>query len=81
MARGRKIPSESRDLFIKHLKQTCNVSASAAVSGFSRSAIYYTRDRDNEFAEEWDSAVAEATDTVEAEARRRAVDGFEEPVY
>ena len=79
--RGRKIPSESRDLFIKHLKQTCNVSASAVAAGLSRSAIYYTRERDEEFAEEWDSAIGEAIDMLESEARRRAVDGFEEPVY
>ena len=81
MARGRKIPSESKDLFIKDLKRTCNVTASVLVAGCSRRAIYYTRDRDKEFAEEWDSAVAEATDMLEAEARRRAVDGFEEPVF
>ena len=81
VSRGRKIPSESKDLFIKHLKQTCNVTASVLVAGCSRKAIYNTRDRDEEFAEEWDAAIAEATDTLEAEARRRAVDGFEEPVY
>ena len=77
----RNSPSESKDLFIKHLKQTCNVTASVRVAGGSRKAIYNTRDRDKEFAEEWDSTVAEATDMLEAEARRRAVDGFEEPVY
>ena len=69
MARGRKTPSESKDLFIKHLKQTCNVTASVLVAGCSRRAIYYTRDRDEEFAEEWDSAVAEATDMLEADSK------------
>ena len=81
MPRGRKITSESKDLFIKHLKQTCNVTASAVTAGCSVRAIYYIRERDEEFAEKWEEAVGEATDSLEAEARRRAVDGFEEPVY
>ena len=81
MPRGRKITSESKDLFIKHLKQTANVTASAVTAGCSVRAIYYIRERDEEFAEEWEEAVGEATDMLESEARRRAVDGFEEPVF
>ena len=43
--------------------------------------MYELRDNDATFAEEWDSAAEEGTDRLEDEALRRAVEGWEEPVY
>jgi hypothetical protein len=43
--------------------------------------VYVTREKDPEFAAAWEEALEEATDLLEEEARRRAHDGYEEPVY
>jgi hypothetical protein len=47
----------------------------------SRRCAYDHREADADFAAEWDDAVEEATDTLEQEARRRALDGWDEPVF
>ncbi len=39
------------------------------------------RERDETFRAAWDEAREEAADHLEDEARRRAVDGWEEPVF
>jgi len=45
-----------------------------------RTTVHEWRDQDPAFAAAWDDAIDEATDALEAEARRRAVDGHEEYV-
>lgn len=69
------------DPFIETLATTGNVSASAKLIGKSRFAVYAARDSDEEFAKRWDEALEEACDTLEAEARRRALEGVDQPVY
>ena len=39
------------------------------------------RRRSEDFAAQWDNALEEGTDLLEAEARRRAVTGIDKPVY
>ena len=56
------------------LAVTANVSASAAASGVDRTTAYTHRRDDPEFAAEWAEALESATDDLEAEARRRAMD-------
>ena len=46
-----------------------------------RRTAYYHRNADTTFAAAWDSACDEAADILEAEARRRAVEGTLRPVY
>ena len=70
-----------RTTFLDALRQTGNVAASAQLSGRSRAAAYKARDRSPEFALLWDEALEEAIDTMELEARRRAMSGVDEPVY
>jgi hypothetical protein len=54
----------------------------AKAAGVGRSTAYLWRRQDPEFARKWDEAVVEGIDLLEEEARRRAVDGFNErPVY
>ena len=50
-------------------------------AGISRTTAYRTRDRYSSFADPWEEALLDAADILEGEARRRAVDGVEKPVY
>jgi len=82
MANGRTVRTDrAREAFLTELAETCNVTASAAAAGMSRNAAYEWRKDDPEFAAAWGDAVERATDALEAEARRRAVDGVPEPVF
>lgn len=67
--------------FLEILAETGNVSASAREIGIARSTAYKNRDENPEFSEQWDNAIEEATDKLDLEARRRAHDGYEEPVF
>lgn len=47
----------------------------------SRRGVYDHRIANEKFALEWDNAVDEAVDLLEAEARRRAYSGVDKPVH
>jgi hypothetical protein len=81
MANKTKTTTRVRATFLDTLRETSNVTASAAATGVSRDAFYRARENDPAFAAAWDEAVEVATDALEAEARRRAITGVEEPVY
>lgn len=66
--------------FLNHLRTSCNISASARAVGVSSSTVYALRERDADFRASWDEALEDAYDVLEAEARRRAFEGVEEPV-
>jgi len=68
-------------VFLELLRETANVSASARRVGISRQAAYKARARSEEFREAWEDAIEEAIDALEAEARRRALEGVGEPVF
>ena len=50
-------------------------------AGIPRSLYYLWMEKDAAFSERCAAAEAEAIDLLEAEARRRAVEGWDEPVY
>jgi hypothetical protein len=79
--RHHKSAEEWRDKFLETLRGCGNIRESAAAAGVHRATAYRARDADAEFAEAWDDALDEAADVLEMEARRRAIDGVEEPVY
>ncbi len=81
MARRTKLTRQRKRTFLEHLRETCNVTESAQVAGVSRTAMYERRAIDPELAKAWDDAVEQATDALEKEARRRALDGVDKPVY
>jgi len=58
-----------------------NVSAAAQVSGISRAVVYVWRARDSDFATAFADANERAVERLEFEARRRAVEGHEVPVF
>ena len=67
--------------FLDALEKTGNVSAAAAAAGISRPHVYLARADDPEFAVAWSERIEAAVQSLEGEARRRALDGVEEPIY
>lgn len=63
------------------MAKTGNVTLAADACGVARATVYNHRSSDPAFARAWDEALDEATDALEAEARRRALEGFEVPVF
>jgi hypothetical protein len=59
--------------FIESLRATGIVRLSASSAGVDRDTAYKRRGRDPQFAAAWAQAREDATDVLEAEARRRAL--------
>jgi len=59
--------------FLAAYASSGNVKHSAMAAGIDRDAAYRRRQRDPEFAQAWAQAEQDAVDTLEAEARRRAL--------
>src|SRR5579872_7498788 len=77
-----RVTAHARKAFLDALRQTGNVAEACRRSGnpgFSRKHAYRMRDADPEFAAAWAEAEQIATDALELEARRRAVEGVTEP--
>jgi hypothetical protein len=75
-----KLTQARRERFLKSLADTGNVTAAVAVVGTSRTRVYELRKTDPTFAAAWEEAEEIAADALEAEARRRAVEGTQEPL-
>ena len=75
------IPDKQRRVFLENLEKTDHVASSAVVAGLARRTVYAWRDADQEFAEAWDAARERYVDRLEAEARRRAVDGTAKGIW
>lgn len=60
-------------LFIERLRDSGNVRASCEAAGLPRSTAYYWRERFVTFRNEWDDAMEDACDILEATAWKRAV--------
>lgn len=60
----------------------CGILTDAAeMAGVDRVTVWRRRQTDPEFATAVDEAIDMASDKLEREARRRAIDGVEEPIY
>lgn len=75
-----RVCEEALARFLKTLAATGNVTQAANAAGLPRSSLYQWRERDTHFAAAWNEAIEAATDALEAEARRRAVEGVETAV-
>ena len=62
-----------RPVFLATFRQTGNVLLSCHAAGIDRSTAYRERQRNSDFAAKWESAEQDATEALEAEARRRAM--------
>lgn len=67
--------------FLVTLAETGNVTRAAAAIGCGRSTVYEWREADEDFAKQWERAMRIATLGLEDEARRRAEEGVDEPVF
>ena len=67
--------------FIEALRTTGNVTRAAQYAGRSRNQAYHVRRHSEDFAAQWDEALGEGIDILEAEARRRAFTGIDKPVF
>jgi hypothetical protein len=81
MAHRTKLTIRAREKFLEHLAKTANVTESAKLIGMARNSMYDARDRDESLRQAWDEAIEIATDALEKEARRRALQGWDEPVF
>ncbi len=77
----RPMTKRQRQRFLEHLAETLNVTAAAKAAGVHRATAYRLRDRDAVFRQEWDAAIAEAVDRLEAQAFKFAIEGAEERTY
>jgi hypothetical protein len=75
-----KLTAEKREQFLQALADSGSVTAAVAVAGTSRTRVYELRKTDAVFAAAWDEAEEIATDRLQDEARRRAMEGVEEPL-
>lgn len=68
--------------FLTRFRVHGNISAACREIGMTnRTEVYRWQEHDDEFAAEFQQAEIEATETMEREAYRRAVEGTEEPIY
>lgn len=89
--RGEGVPQaalteERKEVFLSELRRHGIVNAAARAasphaSGTCSASFYALRRSDPEFAAAWDDAIEQATGSVELEIHRRAVEGYDEPVY
>ena len=76
-----KLTPKKRAAFISHLGINCNVTLAAESIKMSRGYMYEVKAADPEFASEWENALDEGVDRLEAEAHRRGFKGVDRPVY
>jgi hypothetical protein len=77
----RAISGKDRDCFLEAVAHGWSVTAAAQRAGHPRSTFYLLRDRDEEFKAAWAEAIEAGTEVLEDEARRRAVDGYDEETF
>jgi len=75
-----RLTKERQESFLKALANTGSVTAAVAMAATSRTRVYELRNADPVFASSWEEAEEIAADRLEEEARRRAVEGVQEPL-
>jgi hypothetical protein len=73
----RSLTREHKARFLAHYRQRGNVTTAAEAVGIDRATVYKWQQGDSRFAAAMAAAEGEATERLEAEAWRRAVDGVE----
>jgi hypothetical protein len=78
---GTALTKKKRRLFIDALANSGNVSLACKHAVVSRCGVYKLKSRSKEFEREWKDAIDQAVSILEEEARRRALNGVDEPVF
>ena len=80
--KSRKYSPKMLDLFIETLSKYGIVTVAAKEAGQLDTRLLYEKKKQNpEFAERWDKAIERSIDLLENEARRRAFEGCDRPVF
>jgi hypothetical protein len=72
---------QHKEAFLEAFGRHGNVSWACRETGTNRADVYRWKNQDDEFLLAWEIAETQATETMEAEAYRRAVSGTEKPIY
>lgn len=67
--------------FLAALEETGSVKEATEACTVSKVTVYAHRRDDPTFAKEWEEALDRAADALEDEARKRAIEGTQEPVF
>lgn len=78
---GAKKSPALMEKFLHELRQGMTPKEAALTCGISRPTAFSWKREDEAFRAAWIDAIDEGTDLLEKEARRRAVDGVDKPVY
>jgi len=81
MARPNKITPKKQKAFLNNLSETGSVKKACEAIKISRNSFYNFRKKNKKFTEQWEEAEKRGVDALIEEARRRAHDGVDEPVY
>lgn len=78
---GEKRSPDFEEKFLDGLRKGLTPKEAAECIGIDRSTAFLWKRDSDDFRQRWEAAIDEGTDLLEKEARRRAVDGVEEPVF
>lgn len=81
MANNTYLTPEKKAQFLALLSEYGNVTRAAEEADLVRVYLYQARKNDPDFAAEWEEAARVGAARLEDEARKRAVEGWEEPVW
>jgi hypothetical protein len=85
MAKGAHLAQHKKEIdqnaFLDAYKEMGNISRASTASNIDRRSHYRWLENDEAYAENFAEAEKEAIEKLEAEARRRASEGYEEPVF
>ena len=70
-----------KDAFLQHYVSTGNIAGACRLTGIGRRTVYHWLEDDQHFKPLFDDAQVDAADSLEQEARRRALVGTEKPVF
>ena len=73
--------SYKKGKFLEAFARTGMIGKSAVLAGVNRKTTYRWRRDDQTFSKAFEEAKEEVLESFEAEARRRAIEGTDEPVY
>jgi hypothetical protein len=77
----KKLTEDFKAAFLAFLAEVPNITVACRVMGVHVSNVYREREKDSEFDKAIEEAKEEGYDLIEEEARRRAVEGYNEPVF
>lgn len=81
MSQRQKLTPKRIEAFLEALRAIPNVSRACKLAGISRPVMYEAKAADPTLADEWDDAIDQGIEAMEAEAMRRAIEGIDKPVF